>query len=126
MSDIKKFINSIKNIPVKAPEPKFKVGDIIINHKFKVISRVASIKDIFENEQGSMNFESAKYVLKDVKNEALVEFLHKSGVSPEEQSTILRNKNRKREKLCQAIDPYYDKIEGKAAQILYGIKSEDT
>lgn len=128
MSKLKAFIHSIKTIPVKKPEPKFKVGDVVINRKFKVISKVVSLRGIFENEDLTVNYEAAQYVLEDIKNEALDNYMQSKGLG---SGDALRNyrentgKSRQRYKYCAAIDGYYERIDSKAAQILYGIKDND-
>lgn len=118
------FVKSIKTIPVKPPEPKFKVNDIIINTKFKVISKVVEIRNIFEEEDQTINYSLAEYILEDVKNEAFENFMSKES-SPEHYAHVMQNYKttpRKRYKPCVKIDPYYDKVESGAAQILYGIR----
>ncbi len=124
---IKSFFNSIKTIPVKVPEPKFKVNDIIINTKFKVISKVVAIRNIFEQEDLTINYDGAEYILEDVKNEAFESFMSKES-SPEHYAHVMqgyRTTPRKRFKPCVKIDPYYDKVDSQAAQILYGIRPKD-
>lgn len=123
------FVNSIKNIPIKAPEPKFKVNDIIINTKFKVISKVVDIRNIFEEEDLTVNYDLAEYILEDVKNEAYEDFMRKQSFSPEHFASVMQSVKtnpRCRYKPCRKIDGYYEKVESAAAQILYGIRKEET
>lgn len=131
MSKILDFIKSIRNIPIRAPEPKYSVGDILFNSKFKVFCKVIKIDGIFENEDGTINYDQATYILEDVKNTAHENYLKEQGMDQGQQQQFLyREKNgvkyrRKRYKPVQLIDTFYDKVESEAALILYGIKLRD-
>lgn len=110
---------------VKAPKPKFEVGDYIINSKFKVISKIIEIIGIFDNEDMTANYEVAQYVMRDIKNDARDKFM--SGIDTANGSgnaaynhTVQRNY--KRQKYVRGIDATYHKITPEVVQTLYGIK----
>ena len=110
---------------VKASKPKFDVGDVIINTKFKVISKIIEIKGVFDNEDRTANYDVAQYVMKDIKNDARDNFM--SGVDRANGSlnaavAHTAKRNYKRMKYCQAIDATYQKINPDAAQALYGVR----
>ena len=107
---------------VEAPKPKFEVGDVIINTKFKVISKILEIRGVFDNEDMSVNYEVAQYVMCDIKNDARDKFMaERSGLLTTQDSRGMQ-RNYKRHKYCQAIDATYTKINPDAAYTLYGIK----
>lgn len=107
---------------VEAPKPKFEVGDVIINTKFKVISKILEIKGIFDNEDRSVNYEVAQYVMCDIKNDARDKFMAERGGVLTPQDSRGMQRDYKRHKYCQAIDATYTKINPDAAYTLYGIK----
>lgn len=105
---------------VEAPKPKFEVGDVIINTKFKVISKILEIRGVFDNEDMSVNYEVAQYVMCDIKNDARDKFMaERGGINTTPQPW---QRDYKRHKYCQAIDATYTKINPDAAYTLYGIK----
>lgn len=107
---------------VEAPKPKFEVGDVIINTKFKVISKILEIRGIFDNEDMSVNYEVAQYVMCDIKNDARDKFMAERGGVLTPQDSRGMQRDYKRHKYCQAIDATYTKINPDAAYTLYGIK----
>lgn len=87
----------------QAYKPKFKVGDYILNKKFKIVLRVREINLNLElNETGK----NAQYKLINIKND------------------LTANQNFKYDvfKDCIKIDDYYDVIEEQTALVLYGKK----
>ena len=107
---------------VEAPKPKFEVGDVIINTKFKVISKILEIRGIFDNEDMSVNYEVAQYVMCDIKNDARDKYMAERGGVLTTQDSRGMQRDYKRHKYCQAIDATYTKINPDAAYTLYGIK----
>lgn len=107
---------------VEAPKPKFEVGDVIINTKFKVISKILEIRGVFDNEDMSVNYEVAQYVMCDIKNDARDKFMAERGGVLTPQDSRGMQRDYKRHKYCQAIDATYTKINPDAAYTLYGIK----
>lgn len=126
-----KLSNFLRNLPkakVVKPAPKFTVGDVIINSKFKVISKVVDIRGMFETEDGEVCYDQATYVLEDVKNEAYEDFVNRHFQDPDTKRNLLKRVGdnvRRRHKLYSAIDFSYDKLDPKAAYILYGITQKD-
>lgn len=106
---------------VKASKPKFDVGDVIINTKFKVISKIIEIKGIFDNEDRTANYDVAQYVMKDIKNDARDTFLANK-LTTQDSRGMSDKRNYKRMKYCQAIDATYHKINPDVAQALYGVR----
>lgn len=107
---------------VEAPKPKFEVGDVIINTKFKVISKILEIRGVFDNEDMSVNYEVAQYVMCDIKNDARDKFMAERGGVLTPQDSRGMQRDYKRHKYCQAIDATYTKINPDAARIMYGNK----
>lgn len=81
-------------------KPKFKVGDVIINDVYKVVRRVAKV-DIL------MDGLSAWYELEDLENPFRT---HKA------------MKDRLASKECRKIDSFYELIDPKTAEVIYGKK----
>lgn len=97
------IVNKINQLKNKAYKPKFKVGDVIYNKKFKIIRKVLEIQTRSELcEMGKQ----AQYKLEDYKNE------------------LKRPHNFKYPtyKTCIAIDDYYEVIDERMVQVLYGKK----
>lgn len=107
---------------VEAPKPKFEVGDVIINTKFKVISKILEIRGVFDNEDMSVNYEVAQYVMCDIKNDARDKYMADKMLGPQDSTDMNGERKYKRHKYCQAIDATYTKINPDAAYTLYGIK----
>jgi hypothetical protein len=107
---------------VEATKPKFEVGDVIINTKFKVISKILEIRGIFDNEDMSVNYEVAQYVMCDIKNDARDKFMADKMLGPQDSTGMSGERKYKRHKYCQAIDATYTKINPDVAQALYGIR----
>ena len=118
--NLTKFLEavSINKVKIVAPEPKFKVGDYIMNTKFKVISKVLDINGVFENEDRTVNYEAAQYVLEDVKNEGRDKFMSERGYLTSQPV----KRSYKRYKYTHKIDPTYDKVSPDVVQALYGSK----
>lgn len=103
-----------KELIKKSKEPKFKIGDVIINTKFKVVSIVTNLAKAFPT--GVIDSYSEKvlcYVLKDLENKAAQEFFAKDG-------RILDKEKRKRYKDVKKIDATYQLVDPMKAQLLYG------
>lgn len=95
--DIKKFFRSkIDSIKEKGYTPKFKVGDIVLNKKYIIVRKVIHIH---------VNGKISQYEFKDIHN-PLKQSVGKWPVFKE----------------CIKIDSYYDKIDERAATVLYGVK----
>jgi hypothetical protein len=107
---------------VKASKPKFDVGDVIINTKFKVISKIIEIKGVFDNEDRTANYDVAQYVMCDIKNDARDKFMAERGGVLTPQDSRGMQRDYKRHKYCQAIDVTYTKINPAAAYTLYGVR----
>lgn len=83
--------------------PKFVVGDIILNKKFKVVRRIEEIVLSLGDETG----EFTQYRVIDLSN-------------PYKDK---KNLNYPRSfKYCTRIDDFYDKIPEHTAKVLYGVK----
>lgn len=107
---------------VEAAKPKFSVGDVIINTKFKVISKIVDITGIFDNEDRSINYEVAQYIMCDIKNDARDKFLAEKNLVPQDSTGMSGKRDYKRHKYCHAIDATYTKINPDVAHALYGIR----
>lgn len=83
--------------------PKFKVGDYILNKKYRIVRKVKEIVPKLDLDETGR---SAEYKLVNVKND------------------LTANQNFKYDvfKMCVKIDDYYDAIEEKTAMVLYGKK----
>lgn len=121
-SNAKAFFDQGKKIKIGAGKPKFSVGDYILNTKFKVISKVIDVRGIFENEDRTYNYDSAEYVLQDIKNDARDKFMsvvdRANGSLNAAMSHNVKRQYRRR-KFAQKIDPYYNKISEEAVRALY-------
>lgn len=84
-------------------KPKFKVGDYILNKKYRIVRKV---KEVVPKLEIDGTGRSAEYKLVNVKND------------------LTANQNFKYDvfKMCVKIDDYYDAIEEKTALVLYGKK----
>lgn len=102
---------------VKNPKPKFEIGDIIMNNKFKVISIVTNIAKVW-NKDNLHEDRELHYILVDLENKAAKEHFSRNGM-------VLNMEKRKRFKLVRKIDPTYHKIDPTKAQILFGKSVED-
>lgn len=124
-SNVSKFLQEINNRKSKIDpatyQPDFKIGDIIVNDKFKVISKVHNIgmkfADIREPIRGlAVDREKIKtphYILIDFENKAAEEYFGKSGMH-------LDKKTRQRWKKCVNIDKTYKLLDPAKALILFG------
>lgn len=104
------FLNKLKEIKNKPYKPKFNIGDIILNKKFKVVRKVIQIHNealVDMESLGELN--NAQYKLMDLANP------HR------ELKNIQTNPVWK---YCIKIDSYYEKIDERTAKILYGVKHE--
>jgi hypothetical protein len=98
------FKHKIAEVKTKGYTPKFKVGDIILNKKYIIVRKVI---DIIGTEKVMDMQTIAQYVLKDIHNPL------------KERVALERFKVYKQ---CIKIDDYYDKIDERAARVLYGFK----
>lgn len=80
--------------------PKFVEGNIIINEKYKIVSRVVKV-DIVDMD----TYNLCTYTLADLEN-------------PLRAAKAIKSYNK--EKDCQKIDAFYELIDPKAAEIIYG------
>lgn len=87
----------------KIYDPEFKAGDIILNTKYKIVRKVLEVKVYDINEQRVPD-----YIMKNISNEL----------------TSKRNLAYKVTRECMRIDAFYEKIDVKTAQILYGALDE--
>lgn len=101
-------------------KPKYKVGDVIKNDKFKVISIITGIYktyQTFRDEKGHSIGQSGEkvlhYVLKDLENKAAQQYFGKMGMQ-------LNKEERKRWRPTRGIDHTYHKIDPVKAQLLFG------
>jgi len=126
LSKVQEFFNQKFNQKIEPPNtpPKFAIGDYIINTKYKVISKVIDIKDIFENEDRTINYQVAQYILQDVKNEARDKFLLGMGARLTTQDWNGAVKPHKRYKFVRAIDATYHKMNPDVAQALYSSRAQ--
>lgn len=124
-SALDSLFKQVSEIKVQLPAPKFSIGDYIINSKYKVISKIIDIRGIFENEDRTINYEMAEYIMKDIKNDARdtlmvqVDQANGSGTSAQQHCA---ERLYTRKKPVRAIDAYYHKINPEAAHALYGIR----
>lgn len=106
------FKKKIKEANYGDYTPKFKVGDIILNKKFKVISKILDISDytklLKEEDQKYKKAEYIIYLLQDLSNP---------------MSSV---RNKKRKKTANMIDSYYEKVDERSATILYGTNNSKT
>lgn len=97
-------------------KPKFSVGDIILNKKFKVIRKVIAIID--NSEHFSVNIDTGITTIKDA-NIIVYKLLDIS--NPFKETDKFKYEITK---LALKIDDYYDKIDEKTAKILFGVNNE--
>jgi hypothetical protein len=98
------FKRKVAEVKAKGYTPKFKVGDIILNKKYIIVRKVV---DIIGMEKVLEYTSNAQYVLRDIHN-------------PLKERTAVEQF--KVYKQCVKIDDYYDKIDERAAKVLYGFK----
>lgn len=101
MSPKNLFLHKISQIKNRVYIPKFKVGDYIYNSKFKIVRKV---KGVEINSAMCELGRQAQYVLEDYKNELRQQHNMKYLVY----------------KTCVAIDDYYELVDEKMIQVLYG------
>lgn len=120
---LKAFFNQVKSIKIgrENTPPKFQIGDYIVNTKYKIVSKILEVRNVFENEDRSVNYEVAEYVLQDVKNEARDKFMSQlMGARLTTQDSRGMQKVPKRYKLAHSIDSTYHKMNPDVARALYG------
>ena len=100
------FKRKVAEVKAKGYTPKFKVGDIILNKKYIIVRKVV---DIIGMEKVLEYTSNAQYVLRDIHN-------------PLKERGALSSGHFKVYKQCVKIDDYYDKIDERAAKVLYGFK----
>ena len=100
------FKRKVAEVKAKGYTPKFKVGDIILNKKYIIVRKVIGMLAAHGHVNGS-GISNDQYILKDIHN-------------PLKERTALEHF--KVYKQCVKIDDYYDKIDERAAKVLYGLK----
>ena len=96
--------------------PKFKVGDIIFNKKYKVVSKVIKIEDT-SKLHGYLDFDEK--VKKDIHSQYVIYTLIDIGnPSIKNQANVGRAE---KYKSAGKIDMFYEKIDERAARVLFGV-----
>lgn len=98
------FKDKVKEINSKKYEPKFKVGDIILNKKYKIARKIVKICSLDTNVKGDLT----QYEMIDIHNPL----------------SNVKNYKYSKYKYCVAIDNYYDKVDERTVKILFGVNNE--